>query len=88
MRTYESVHDSLKTIAATMSLHRLAKRQASNADKALIAVLVCGYPAGHFDIEFNKKTKTVLIASDYDIATQKYYKASCYYLPDIFQGLK
>lgn len=85
---YYTILDKLKCLPCIMSLHRLAQGKASTADKSLIANVVTGDHAGYYQVEFNHVDKIVRFARDYNPDTQRYYKVSAFYLPDVFQGFK
>jgi len=71
-----------------MALHRLAAKKASQADRQLLASVITDDIDGHYLIEFNRDKRTVLIGRGWNPETEKYYTASCFYLPDVFQGLQ
>lgn len=85
---YYAVLNKLKCLPCVMSLHRIAQGKASTADKQLIAQVVTNDIYGHYDVDFKPQDKIVRFARDYDPSSQRYYKVSAFYLPDVFQGLK
>lgn len=87
MKTYEEIEHAFKFIPAQCALNRLKNKKATTADKHLIGSIVGEHYQDPYLLEFDPIKKRVLIGHCWDSTTKKYYKLSCFYVPDAFQGI-